>query len=222
MASKRNSGFIISAFLLTSLIINGCTKTEKTFWENGKPKSVIQKKGRHYNGLSTWYYEDGIKQHECNYVNDTLQGTSTRWYNNGKVSSIDTYKNNCRHGKSVGYDYDGKLTSESNYVHDTLDGLFKEYYSTGQVKIDGSYQMGLLDGKWLYYQQDGTIVGMGEFNKGNGKQRAWYPDGTIKRLVQYKDNVKHGQEILYDVKGNPEQILVYENGELIRTELQSH
>jgi antitoxin component YwqK of YwqJK toxin-antitoxin module len=207
--------FAISIFFLSGFILFSCTKTEKTFWENGKPKSVLSKKGKHYDGKSTWYYSDGIKQHECNYVNDTLQGNSTRWYNNGRISSVDNYKDNQRHGKSLGYDYEGKLISEANYILDTLDGTFKEYYSTGQTKVEGTFRKGRFDGKWLYYHQDGTIAGIGEYVNGTGKQRAWCPNGKLKRIVQYQDNEKHGNEIWYDPEGKIEKTLIYEHDQLI-------
>jgi antitoxin component YwqK of YwqJK toxin-antitoxin module len=212
--------YLITLLVITGLVVSSCTKTEKTYWENGKIKSVLSKKGKHFNGISTWYYSDGIKQHECNYVNDTLQGTSTRWYNNGQVSSVDNYKDNHRHGKSLGYDYDGKLVLEANYNNDTLHGSFKEFYATGQTKVEGNYVKGMFDGKWMYFHQDGTIVGMGEYTNGTGKQRAWYPDGKLKRITQYQDNEKHGNETWYDMQGKIEKTLVYEHGQLMNEENQ--
>jgi antitoxin component YwqK of YwqJK toxin-antitoxin module len=207
--------------VITSLVVSSCTKTEKTYWENGKLKSVFTKKGMRFHGISTWYYSDGKKQHECTYVNDTLQGTSTRWYNNSRISSVDIYKDNLRHGTSLGYDYDGKLISEVNYKNDTLDGPFKEFYSTGQTKVEGNYLKGMFDGKWMYYNQDGTIVGMGEYKSGSGKQRAWYPDGKLKRIIQYQDNEKHGTEIWYDPEGKIEKTLTYDHGQLVSNTDQS-
>lgn len=207
--------YLVTLIVITGLIVTSCTKTEKTYWENGKPKSVLSKKGKHYNGISTWYYSDGIKQHECNYVNDTLQGPSTRWYNNGQISSVDNYKDNRRHGKSLNYDFEGRLISEANYIHDTLDGSYKEYYPTGQTKVEGNYFKGMFEGKWIYYQQDGTITGMGEYKNGTGRQRAWYPDGKLIRILQYRDNDKQGAEIWYDPEGKIEKTLVYEHGQLI-------
>ena len=222
MFSVSKYKYLIVFFVLLNLLFYSCTKTEKSYWENGKLKSVLQKKGRRYNGLSTWYYSDGIKQHQCNYVNDMLQGTSSRWYNNGRLCSIDNYKDNLRQGKSLGYDMDGNLNHEANYYLDTLDGPYKEYYSTGQAKVEGNYVMGRFDGRWIYYLQDGTVVGMGEYINGNGKLKAWYPDGKIKRIVQYRDNEKHGTETWYTHEGKTEKILLYDQGQLTDTENQSN
>ena len=222
MIAHRSHRNLITFLIIITLLVSSCSRKEKTYWENGELKSVLSKKGKHYHGLSTWYYSDGIKQHECNYVNDTLQGPSTRWYNNGQISSVDNYKDNLRHGKSLSYDFEGKLISEANYNHDTLDGSYKEYYPTGQAKVEGNYVKGMFDGKWMYYQQDGTIIGMGEYKNGTGKQRAWYPDGKLKRIVQYQDNEKQGAEIWYDPEGKIEKTLIYEHGQLINEGTQQN
>ena len=94
--------------MILFLILCGCSDTEKTFWENGKLKSEIEKKDGHYNGIATWYYSNGLKQHECRYVNDTLQGLSTRWYYNGKINSIEHFSNNKLDGTVQEFDMNGK------------------------------------------------------------------------------------------------------------------
>jgi antitoxin component YwqK of YwqJK toxin-antitoxin module len=76
----------------------------------------------------------------------------------------------------------------------------------------------MFDGQWLYYEDDGTIVGIGEFRNGTGRQRAWYRNGPIKRIINYKDNVKHGQEIWYRPDGKVEKTLTYKYGELVNPE----
>jgi len=102
-----------------------------------------------------------------------------------------------------------------------LNGSYKEYYATGQAKVEGNYVKGMFDGKWIYFQQDGTIIGMGEYENGTGKQRAWYPDGKLKRIVRYENNLKQGQEIWYDLEGKIEKKLEYARGELVNTGNQS-
>lgn len=204
--------------LVLILLISGCSNSEKTFWENGKLKSEIEKEDGRYYGIATWYYENGLKQHECNYVNDTLQGKSTRWYVNGKTHSIEHYKDNQLHGTVQKFDLNGKRVAEENYQLNTLHGSFKEFYPSGQVKVEGYYNKGMFDGQWLYYEDDGFIVGMGEFRNGSGRQRAWYRNGPLKRVVSYVDNVKHGQETWYRPDETLEKILTYEYGDVVELE----
>ena len=208
----------IILLLLTIFLTTSCNRPDKGYWENGNLKFILNKKGGHYNGVSTWFYSDGVKQHECYYVNDTLQGSSTRWYANGNLNSVENYKDNQLHGKVTEYDIDGKLASEVNYEHGMLQGTFREYYPMGQIKIEGSYINGKFNGKWIYYDQEGTITGMGEFKEGSGRQRAWYEDGTLKRVVPYVDNEKHGVETWYAPDGKIEKTLVYNLGLLESSE----
>lgn len=211
----QNKKIHILGFLIIMLLICSCDRTEKTFYEDGKLKSEIEKKGKRYHGKAIWYYSNGMKQHECNYVNDTLQGLSTRWYTNGKTNSVEHFKDNRLHGEVLNFDMNGKKLVESNYFNDTLHGPYKDLYTSGQTKAEGNYYKGLYDGQWIYYDADGTIVGMGEYDKGTGKQRAWYRNGELRRVIFYKENEKHGTETWYRPDGTIEKKLEYEHGELV-------
>ncbi len=208
----------LTLLLAVLLMLQGCSKTQKEYYENGKLRYEIEKQDGRYNGKATFYYANGLKQHECFYLNDTLQGLSTRWYNNGKVYAMEHYKDNHLHGQALYFDMNGKKTREENYHLDTLHGDSFEYYPSGQIKIQGAYYKGMYDGKWLYFEDDGTIVGMGEFDKGSGKQRGWYRNSVIKREVYFVDNEKHGQETWYNADGTVARILTFEHGELISTQ----
>jgi antitoxin component YwqK of YwqJK toxin-antitoxin module len=218
MRKQTNPWFTISILLGAILLFSGCSKTERTYHPDGTLKSEIHKDNGRYNGLATWYYSNGLKQHEVNYVNDTLQGKSTRWYNNGTIHSVEHFKDNHLHGTVETFDMNGKRLSLQTYYLDTLHGPSVEYYTSGQPKIEGQYDKGRFDGRWIYYEDDGYIIGIGEFNKGTGKQRAWYRNGTLKREVNYTDNQKNGREIWYNADGTVSQILTYENDEVISTE----
>ena len=69
-----------------------------------------------------------------------------------------------------------------------------------------------------YYEDDGTIVGIGEFNKGSGTQKSWYRHGTLKRVINYQENEKHGKETWYDAQGQVTKIVTFEFGSVIKTE----
>lgn len=204
--------------LIIYLILTGCGGTQKDFYENGPLRYEINKKKGRYNGKATFYYENGLKQHECFYSNDSLQGKSTRWYNNGKVYASEHFKDNRLHGKALYYDKNGKKEREENYHLDTLHGVYTIYYTSGQAKIQGTYYKGLFDGQWLYFEDDGIIIGMGNYSKGTGKQRAWYRNSTLKQEVNYLDNEKHGKETWYNADGSILKILTYDHDELISTE----
>lgn len=205
--------FII--ILLACILLVGCKNKKTDYFDNGQIKSEINFKNGHYDGVATWYYENGLKQYEFNYVNDTLQGKSTRWYSNGKIRSIQNYKDNLLDGEVLNFDENGKKLREEHYTNDTLNGPSIDFYTSGKPKIEGQYYKGLYDGKWFYYEDDGTLIGLGEFDRGNGKQRAWYRGGILKREVRYQDNEKHGPEKWFLPDGSPDKIIVYDHGQVI-------
>lgn len=212
-SARQHTIFVVLIFFC----FVSCSNVEEAYYENGNLRYAIEMEDGRYNGEAVWYYPNGLKQQLSYFVNDTLQGKSTRWYNNGKRQSVEHYMDNHLHGLVTNYDPNGKKISEEHYHMDTLHGPSVEFYTSGQPRIEGAYFKGLYDGKWFYYEDDGTIVGMGEFNKGNGRQRAWYRNGNLKREVNYLKNEKNGKEIWYNPQGDTSKILLYDTGQLIST-----
>ena len=93
-----------------------------------------------------------------------------------------------------------------------------KFYPNGQPRIEGQYQDGMFNGRWIYYEDDGTIIGIGQYTMGTGKQKAWYRNGGLLREINYRDNEKHGQEIWYNADETISKIHHYEYGELISLE----
>jgi antitoxin component YwqK of YwqJK toxin-antitoxin module len=83
------------------------------------------------------------------------------------------------------------------------------------MKINGHYERGNYNGRWLYYNLVGDIIGTGNYVKGTGIQKAWYPNGNIMREINYVNNLKHGTEKLFNIDGKLEETLYYKEGKLI-------
>jgi antitoxin component YwqK of YwqJK toxin-antitoxin module len=66
----------------------------------------------------------------------------------------------------------------------------------------------------VYYDPFGNVVGVGNYQAGTGVQKAWWPNGKLKREIPYVSNKKHGEERWYDDAGNLERVVVYEDGEM--------
>ena len=79
-----------------------------------------------------WYLE-GQKWLEENYINGKKSGLKTGWYPNGR--------------KSI----------EQNWKDDKPDGLLKEWYGNGQIKKEGRFRDGKNIGEWIYFNKDGSI-----------------------------------------------------------------
>ena len=209
-------GMAFTFVMLIGIIwLAGCSNTQTEYFDNGQIKSEAHMRGGHYNGKTVWYYKNGVRQYEVNYVNDSLEGKATRWYMNGKKQSISNYSHDRLDGLQQSFDLNGKKTKEQEYHLDTLHGKSIEYYPSGKPRIEGQYNKGVYDGKWFYYSDDGTIVGLGEFKNGKGKQRAWYLNGPIKREVHYLGNEKHGDEKWFLPDGRLQKIIRYDHGQLV-------
>ena len=199
-------------FLIIILIAGySCTRVKETKYPSGTLKSSQQYKGKKQQGVSTWYFENGKKELEVNYLNDKPHGTATRWYQSGIRESMDTYVEGKRTGPSRKWDTQGLLIEELNYLNDSLHGNYLLYYENGQVKIEGYYNMGLYDSTWTYFDITGMKVGDGSYKNGNGLQRAFYPNGKLRLTVPYENNKRNGYEIWYNQQGKEVNRVLYKD-----------
>jgi antitoxin component YwqK of YwqJK toxin-antitoxin module len=212
MVLKNN--IIILAFL-SALLLSACSENKKQYWDNGKLQSELNYKNGKLDGPSTWYFENGRKEQEVFYKNNKLDGFQNRWYPSGTLESRSFYKDGKLEGTALTFDEDGNKATEETYTNDTLDGIFNQWYSSGQLKIHGQYDKGYFDGQWVYHDIYGNVIGVGNYEKGSGTQKAWYPNGVLQREISYVKNVKHGAEKWYDTDGKLEKVIFYADGNVV-------
>ena len=133
------------------------------------------------------------KKEEQNYDKGNLDGLSTVWYEDG-----------------------GKF-SETTYMNGILNGPYREYHPDNRIKVQGQYLQGFYTGKWLYFDFSGDVVGEGQFIHGTGKERSFYPNGKVSHEVHFKDNLKDGEEMDYDLSDNVTSIKIFSHDSLIRS-----
>jgi antitoxin component YwqK of YwqJK toxin-antitoxin module len=204
--------FILS---IVVLLVSCNRETKESFWENGNLKSKLAYKKGQLDGPAFWFYENGSKEQEVSYSLNKLNGNQKRWYQNGKLESEATYVDGMLQGNSFLYDQEGNKIIEEHYVNDTLHGKYLKFYPDKTIQIEGEYSKGLFSGSWIYYDLKGDVVGSGNFEKGTGFQKAWWPNGNLKREIFYQKNQKQGEEKWFDENGKLEKINIYENGILI-------
>jgi len=201
--------------LMSLMLLNACSENKKEYWDNGKLQSELNYENGKLNGTSTWYYENGKKEQQAFYKDNKLEGAMSRWYPDGTLESRILYKDGKLEGTALTFDEEGNKATEETYRNDTLDGIFNQWYSNGQLKIHGQYDHGLYTGQWVYHDVYGNILGVGNYEKGTGTQKAWYPNGVLQREISYVKNVKHGAEKWYNTEGELEKVIYYSNGEAI-------
>lgn len=194
-----------------------CRDAKNEYWPNGKLKSVVLIRGGKYYGKAVFYYPTGDLQLECFYKDNLLQGPLIRYYTYNKKKEQQNFDKGTLNGLSTVWYEDGGILSETTYMNGGLNGPYREYHPDNRIKVQGQYLKDFYTGKWLYFDFSGDIIGEGQFTHGTGKQCSFYPDGKVSHGVHYKDNLKNGEEIEYDLTGKVTSIKLFRNDSLIRS-----
>ena len=216
MMSKPSWIVLVLAVLTLSACDDG---VQKTYWENGKLKSELRYEHGKLNGESVWYAQNGNKQAQACYHNDSLEGLYQRWYLNGQLAEERWYKNGQQDSVSRSYSERGNLVSEDHYRRGRLNGESKKWYDNGQTFQEGQYVEGMMDGLWLVFYPSGALASKTNYKMGTGKQICYDETGYKCLEVPYVDNVKHGREIYYNPDGSVVKIVEYEHGGKVREEV---
>jgi antitoxin component YwqK of YwqJK toxin-antitoxin module len=132
-----------------------------------------------YNGVETWFYENGQKKSETNQNNDKLDGLSTYWYENGQKSS------------------------ETTYLEDKLHGLRTQWYENGQKKLEGYWKNGRENGTRTEWYESGQKSAEANFKEGkqDGTTTLWHNNGQIREVSNFVDGKLHGNSKIFDILG---------------------
>ena len=207
--------FLLVLVLAILFFLLACNRTDIQYWDNGNLKSEIHYKNGKINGLAIWYYENGKKYYEANYIDEKLEGPLTTWHSNGYLKSREVYRNDMLNGKSIQYNTQGIKTEEVFFVNDTMHGEYRAWYDDRTKRIEGQYIYGMMDGRWFYWDQYGYLVGEGDFQKGTGVQKKYNFDGTLQGKLFFLNNEKHGKEVYYDSDGEVFMEINHEHGMVI-------
>lgn len=77
------------------------------------------------------------------------------------------------------YAYRKILFTSGGYEGKLLNGIYSEFYLNDQLLAKGRFSMGLKNKEWRY----------------------WYPEGTLKEVINWRKGVKHGDYALYNDYG---------------------
>ncbi|MBN2273197.1 MAG: hypothetical protein JXK95_02600 [Bacteroidales bacterium] len=106
------------------------------------------------------------------YVNDKKEGLSFYYYKNGLLKEKVEYKNNRRNGKATEYDMNGKIITIQQFSDGVLtdrqkinrsdkselkQGFWQEYYDNGRVKKEMYYKDDVLNGQYKEYDENGNV-----------------------------------------------------------------
>lgn len=211
----------LAVLLIINVLITSCEKKDKIvtdYWPDGKVKSELRYTNDKLNGLCRWYYSNGNPSMEVVYNMNVLNGESTRWYENGKIEEKANFVDNQYDGVVEEYNTFGKLVKKTSYKNGVLNGMFYQWYDNGKPFVEGEYLDGMMHGSWLMYYRDGSIGSSAVYDRGTGVQKGYSEGGAYQNAeIQYKNNVKDGEEKHFNIDGSVSEILIWKDGNYVGT-----
>lgn len=122
--------------------------------------------------LEIGWYENGQKEFQCEWVNDSLNGNWLEWYETGELRSITPFKNNQIDGIDFNFNKNGDITSIFSYKNGIANGYNKVYYETGELLLSAYFENGT--GVLKLYTKEGKLY-----------EEVYYKDGDIIKTLEY-------------------------------------
>ncbi len=157
------------------------TKKVKTYFPNGKIKSITEMENDKKNGKEELYWENGNIFFVQYFKNDFLVDSFYQYYQNDS-GRIFLRGYSIQKSQVVTLDSMNNVVSVSDYREAMLpEGFVKLYYSN----------------------PDHNLWTIGEFRNGkkNGVDIEYYPDGNVKTLSHYKNGIKIPPVVSFDSTG---------------------
>ena len=116
---------------------NKKAKTE----DKKKGDQGIPKEGR--TGLWTFWFENGKKLSEGQFIDGQPHGSMTNWFDSGNKLSSGNYKNGRPDGEWTSWHENGVIASKGSYIGGKQDGVWTYWFENGQKSIEGRSKNGV-------------------------------------------------------------------------------
>lgn len=159
------------------------------------------------------YIENGIVLLETNYIQDYKHGSEVKWNNDeeNKLRSVESFRNGQLHGKCIYYGEDGNI-QELSYVNGISDGVHRDIMADGMIKISQT-KGGIPHGKWIQFHSNGVIAHVTYYGRPEYTATSWFDNARKQREFTYANNTMHGYYRTWDINGELELDLRYNNGQ---------
>jgi len=207
---------IESEFSIINNLIHG---TYIVYYSTGVKKYTINYKNGLKEGQFRSFYDDGSVRSSVKYESDLKSGIETGFYKNNTKKYTKNYKLGLLNGFEIHFDKNGNEVSKKNWIDNYIVGKSEVFYSNGNLKSIINYSnKGLKDGDYFEYYPSGNISLRGKYIRGVKETEILYyfdsPENKINRKTNLKDNIKHGEEIVYYSNGFKRSESNYQNGKL--------
>ena len=171
------------------------------------PDRSLQKEADFVDGMlerkMTWWYENGQKELEDNYVANLRHGMHRAWHDNGQLMSQGESIHGQRQGSWLWWHDNGQLAEETVYLDHKPVTKNTYWYGSGTKKLAAAYLNGLQHGTqttWFENGQKETEFDL-EYGVPNGVSSHWYESGAKASEFHIADGVRHGLETKWDEAG---------------------
>ncbi|RYY27234.1 MAG: tetratricopeptide repeat protein [Chitinophagaceae bacterium] len=207
-----------------------------SFYRNGKTETEAVYVNDKLEGPCVGYHENGKKSFEGNYKADQLDGYWKRYHENGQLSSTETYVGGVNDGEYIAYHNNGKVRFKTVYKKGAASGEVVYFEKDGKPwavyvfdKNDIKSARFLdANGKEIgssvaknnklqltVYNQNGTKASEKFYNeKGyqTDTETVYYPNGSVRTVINYKDGELHGKYTGYFLNGKKDYEYSYAAG----------
>jgi antitoxin component YwqK of YwqJK toxin-antitoxin module len=190
-------------------------------WPNGQLKFQTAYIGDSTEGRvrATFWYEDGQKQREEEYLRMRKEGPFITWYKNGAVEYQGRFRNNQIQDTCWYYWENGRLKQVAIYNAGLKNGPYEQYFETGGIEKKGSFLNDKADGPYTAYFPDGVAEFKGQYKDGlmEGVWEKYFENGRLKARAEYKTGKKEGRYQQWDELGGLMFDDVYHNDQRVVT-----
>ena len=129
----------------------------------------------------------------------------------------ESFVNGLESGMYMEYSEEGDIIVQGNYVNGMKQGIWT--YNVDGVIEKGEYLEDKKNGYWSVVYEDGVMIEEGNFVEDNpdGIYKWYYTNGLNAGKIflsgSYLNGVRHGEWVYFDVEGNIELLIEYDNGE---------
>ena len=212
-----------------------------TFYsDSGKVAVQITYKLGKKNGIRRTFHENEIL--EENFIDDVKQGYTRYYYPNGTLWKEMEFVDGLELG--IGREYaksDGRVIKlmyyQKGFISDIENinridkarmkqGKWIEFWDNWAIKTEGEYKNDLKHGYFKEYSKEGVLLSTSKYIDGLIQEDVaelakldikteYYPDGNVKIVASYKDDVPEGIRREYNPKGQVVAGYIFKNGDII-------
>jgi len=175
---------------------------------------------------------------EENFVDDVKQGFTIVYFQEGGIKSKTPFDNGLENGLAMEFSREGNIINLIEYKKGFVvnrervnrkdgnglkQGKWKYFYENGIVRLEGTYKDDKKNGYFKEYDKDGNMLSVSKFVDDIIQEDVaelvelevrtdYYPNGRIKTIASYKDDVPEGVRREYDESGKIKKAYIFKEG----------